>query len=67
MTPTFTFQTATPDAEAAINAEPSATPQINIIGVHYMLIAGRFFLFSHALFFALNKMSGGDTGREQRR
>lgn len=43
VTPTFKFQTATPDPEAAINAEPSAMPQINIIGVHYMLIASTFF------------------------
>lgn len=43
VTPTFKFQTASPDPKAAINTEPSATLQINIIGVHYMLIEGTFF------------------------
>lgn len=39
MTPAFTFHSASLDPTAAINAEPSATLiQINIIGVHYMLI-----------------------------
>lgn len=42
MTPTFTFQTASSDPKAAINTGPSATLQINIIGVHYMLIESTF-------------------------
>lgn len=42
MTPTFKFQTASPDPKAAINTGPSATLQINIIGVHYMLIESTF-------------------------
>lgn len=59
MSATFKFQTASPDPEAAINTGPSATLQISIIGVHYMLIGNTFY----PQFFALNKMSSGDTGR----
>lgn len=43
MTPTFKFHSASPDPKAAINTEPSAKLiQINIIGVHYMLIGSKF-------------------------
>lgn len=55
----FKFQTASPDPEAAINTGPSATQQISIIGVHYMLIGSTFL----ATVFAFNKISCGDTDR----
>lgn len=42
VTPTFKFQTVSPDLKAAINTRPSAALQINIIGVHYMLIESTF-------------------------
>lgn len=43
MTPTFKFHSASPDPKAAINTAPSAKLiQINIIGVHYMLIGSKF-------------------------
>lgn len=42
MSATFKFQMASPDPEAAINTGPSATLQISIIGVHYMLMGNTF-------------------------